>query len=145
MNRPNWQHQFKKAWQAKTILWDPNHPANPDYANDEEVDPEWAGKTDFSVVNMWVEEVGNDATYRFGAPYRKEISPDDILGSYQGQSFVMVDGIVTVVKDGYNTGGFNATVGELWRPLKVGLDVYELFPNPEEAVEAFYHETGLQY
>jgi hypothetical protein len=56
----------------------------------------------------------------------------------------MEDGIVIFVKDGYKTGGFWLP-GRSWVELQEGLDVYSLFPKPEDAVEAFYHETGLQY
>ena len=140
---------------------------------------EHEGNVDYSVGNVWVAdgiigrdtvETGNgflaerknwrgDGTYtvavnaiHFGDVYRKEVCPDDCLGTYQYGWLQIVGGIITAYSDHYRTAGFWVRIpwgDQVWQPLAEGLNLASLFESGydfgERIASAFYHETGLQY
>lgn len=137
LSRRVWTEQFLHFWQ-QAAMWAIGV-GNSSHSG-------W-GCPDYSVDNQWV-SVYKDARFPivtsacyFGSPYRKEVSEDDNLGTYQKQMFLIDNGVVVHVEDYYGTGRF----GSERFPLEVGLDLYGVYESPEDAVKAFSHETGCQY
>lgn len=146
MTRAEWTEKFYEAWGKKTktvALYDEN-------------DQMTYKGPDFSDTAMWIGADPDGTKYcYFGDPYRKEVSVDDTLGSFQSSSFKVADGVVgqNVYRhadgtesndDGYwHCASFNSPEGG--GKLEVGLDLYAIFEDPQAAVDAFYHEVGLMY
>lgn len=165
MFRSEWMAEFRRAWNARTWHY-PNELRSLESCGP--VTPGYIG-VDFSISNYWQEDSEPDVFW-FGDPYRKEVSADDNLGTYQRQWFRMMDGVIVGYEDAYNTGCFvsprismiGCTPAQpLWKQnedgiieydaqaatyLYNGLDVYRLgYKTVADSVAHFYHETGVHY
>lgn len=82
---------------------------------------------------------------KWGAPYRKEVSIDNDLGSYQGGWIQVRNGVIVAINDWYKDAYFDGENGTFY-PLKLGLDLKTIRGGDQQSlVDRFYHETGLQY
>lgn len=89
--------EFTESWNQLTVYFDPEN-----YTGQLPIDPEWDLEyrgIEFSVVNEWYDEELD--RFYFGAPYRKEVSPEDMLGSYQRGWFRIDDNGVVIENCGH--------------------------------------------
>ncbi len=85
-----WYTKFMEIWKAQILLYDHNTATDLDPEDDYEDLKDYTG-IDYSVDNQWVQ----DSWCYIGAPYRKEVSPNDSLGTYQNIAFrIREDGTI---------------------------------------------------
>ena len=83
-----------------------------------------------------------------GAPYRKEVSPDDSLGTWQSTGFRTVNGVLQNHPQNHhyaNIVTIQGPNGHVSLADLEGQNVQKLFPNPADLINGIYNEIGLQY
>jgi len=136
LSRLHFDASFKSAWRSETI----NYKLKSIFSNTYDYNG-----VDFSVDNRWYDAV-NDCFY-CGSPYRKEVCPEDSLGTYQKVYFRLQHGVIIEVGDWplyLDVSGF--VVNGHLHNLKKNMDLYRLFDGDGEYTsKSFHHDISSCY
>lgn len=160
INGTEWDQAFLEAWAVKTVMAGPDSDWNgekyedyigPDYSvvnrgvrsrirSDENGLMILIGREEFDGHSFPIYEM-EEGWIWFGGPYRKEVYPDDNLGTYIQAFFRIRDGVIVEVEQ-YESESrpawFEVNGGRI--EFKVGLDLKELSDDPVRVVEMFNWE-----
>lgn len=163
-----WLEDFRDEWDKRTKFFDPTDEKHDFYPSKDPFDDEHVDYhgIDFTLDNEWTTSkplvYSSIVTYHYGDSYRKEVSPSDVLGSYQSSSFwLTIDDDRIVITKAWYPGVKPEVVRDdshwhrvAWfNALGIGLSVKDCIDREvdltqlpaRELVQSFYQEVGTQY
>jgi hypothetical protein len=155
MTSQEWIAQFREVFTAQTVRVDPDSATwleaqrerlqGGQHTVDDEirycVAHDLIGSVDLSLDNQFI--IGD--LWTVGAPYRKEVSVDDMLGTYQRLTFRIKEDTTLILVDSHYAEAV-AIDGPHGQVPLIALDrkkLMEEFPNPAEL--SIYNDIGMQY
>lgn len=137
-----WFWKFKEAWDSKTIYYSGGWEDEDEYLKD------YRG-VDYSKDNIFTRENHNPRSrnryvFSVGAPYRKEVSPDDSLGTYRYVSFVVnPDSTISIDRNEYYASAVNINGHSLAELEEEKIPLMRILPDPTKL--DVYNGVGMKY